>query len=170
VGWTCSARRSAERPPWSPSPNAPPSGTEQLPFLVVGAGDTGQGGLLTATGDALSARAQRTFEVEAFARAAAARKDRARRRACDLRGGDGPHLGAGRGAGAHRASTLAQERGSRLWLMKAALEAEGFPARVAMVRTFATDPNPYRFPNEALFPMGACGSRCQGTSRCGWTR
>src|SRR5262249_39328026 len=35
---------------------------------------------------------------------------------------------------------------------KAALEAEGFPARLAMVRTFATDPSPYRFPNEALFP------------------
>lgn len=137
-----------------PEPNAPPSGTEQLPFLVVGAGDTGPGGLLTATGDALSARAQRTFEVEAFARAAAAGKSgldavRALHAAVMDR-----ISGRDAGLGLTAASTLAQERGSRLWLLKAALEAEGFPARVAMVRTFATDPNPYRFPNEALFPYG----------------
>ena len=135
-----------------PEPNAPPSGTEQLPFLVVGVGDTGPGGLLTATGDALSARAQRTFEVEAFARAAAAGKS-------GLEAVRALHAavmdripGRDSGLGLSAASTLAQDRGSRLWLLKAALEAEGFPARLAMVRTYATDPNPYRFPNEALFP------------------
>src|SRR5262249_1925523 len=57
-----------------PEPNSPPSGTEQLPFLVIGAGDTGPNGLLTATGDALTARAQRTFEVESFAHSVAAGK------------------------------------------------------------------------------------------------
>ena len=141
--------------PLVPEPNGPPSGTEQLPFLVVGAGDTGPGGLLTATGDALSARAQRTFEVEAFARAAAAGKSgvdavRALHAAVMDR-----VPGRDAGLGLTAASTLAQDRGSRLWLLKAALEAQGFPARVAMVRTFATDPNPYRFPNETLFPY-AC--------------
>ena len=135
-------------------PNPPPSGTEQLPFLVVGAGDTGPGGLLTATGDALSARAQRTFEVEAFAKAAAAGKSgveavRAIHSAVMDR-----IPGRDAGLGLTAASTLAQDRGSRLWLLKAALEAQGFPARVAMVRTFATDPSPYRFPNETLFPYG----------------
>jgi hypothetical protein len=138
-----------------PEPNAPPSGTEQLPFLVVGAGDTGPGGLLTATGDALSARAQRTFEVEAFAKAAAAGKSgidavRALHAAVMDR-----IPGRDAGLGLTAAGTLAQDRGSRLWLLKAALEAQGFPARVAMVRTFASDPSPYRFPNEALFPY-AC--------------
>jgi len=135
-----------------PEPNAPPSGTEQLPFLVVGAGDTGPGGLLTATGDALSARAQRTFEVEAFARAAVAGKS-------GLEAVRALHAavmdripGRDSGLALSAASTLAQDRGSRLWLLKAALEAQGFPARLAMVRTFATDPSPYRFPNEALFP------------------
>src|SRR6185369_3316069 len=142
-------------PPLVPEPNAPPSGTEQLPFLVVGAGDTGPGGLLTATGDALSARAQRTFEVEAFAKAAAAGKSgidavRALHAAVMDR-----IPGRDAGLGLTAAGTLAQDRGSRLWLLKAALEAQGFPARVAMVRTFASDPNPYRFPNEALFPY-AC--------------
>ena len=137
-----------------PEPNPPPSGTEQLPFLVVGAGDTGPGGLLTATGDALSTRAQRTFEVEAFAKAAAGGKS-------GVEAVRGIHAAVmdrvpGRDAGLAltAASTLAQDRGSRLWLLKAALEAQGFPARVAMVRTFGTDPNPYRFPNEALFPYG----------------
>ncbi len=135
-----------------PEPNAPPSGTEELPFVVVGAGDTGASGLLTATGDALAARAQRTFEVEAFARAAAAGKSgldavRALHAAVMDR-----IPGRDAGLGLSAASTLAQDRGSRLWLLKAALEAEGFPARLAMVRTFATDPSPYRFPNEALFP------------------
>ena len=135
-----------------PEPNSPPSGTEQLPFLVVGAGDTGPGGLLTATGDALSARAQRTFEVEAFARTAAGGKTgidavRALYAAVMDR-----IPGRDSGLGLSAAGTLAQDRGSRLWLLKAVLEAEGFPARLAMVRTFATDPSPYRFPNEALFP------------------
>ena len=139
-------------PPLVPEPNSPPSGTEQLPFLVVGAGDTGSKGLLTATGDALSARAQRTFEVEAFARAAAGGKSgldavRALHAAVMDR-----IPGRDAGLGLSAASTLAQDRGSRLWLLKAALEAQGFPARLAMVRTFATDPSPYRFPNEALFP------------------
>jgi predicted Zn-dependent protease len=135
-------------------PNAPPSGTEQLPFLIVGAGDTGQGGLLTATGDALSARAQRTFEVEAFARTAAAGKTGLDAVRAIYAAVMDRISGRDAGLGLTAASTLAQERGSRLWLMKAALEAEGFPARVAMVRTFATDPNPYRFPNETLFPYG----------------
>ena len=135
-----------------PEPNAPPSGTEELPFVVVGAGDTGASGLLTTTGDALSARAQRTFEVEAFARTAVAGKSgldavRALHAAVMDR-----IPGRDAGLGLSAASTLAQDRGSRLWLLKAALEAEGFPARLAMVRTFATDPSPYRFPNEALFP------------------
>jgi hypothetical protein len=141
-------------PPLVPEPNSPPSGTEQLPFLVVGAGDTGQDGLLTATGDALIARAQRTFEVEAFAKEAAAGKTgidavRALHAAVMDR-----IPGRDAGLALTAASTLAQDRGSRLWLLKAALEAQGFPARIAMVRTYATDPNPYRFPNEALFPYG----------------
>jgi hypothetical protein len=121
---------------------------------VVGAGDTGPGGLLTTTGDALSARAQRTFEVEAFARAAAAGKTGLDAVRAIYAAVMDRISGRDAGLGLTAASTLAQERGSRLWLMKAALEAEGFPARVAMVRTFATDPNPYRFPNEALFPYG----------------
>jgi tetratricopeptide (TPR) repeat protein len=135
-----------------PEPNAPPAGTEQVPFVVVGAGDEGPQGLLTITADALAGRAQRTFEVEEFARNAAAGKTgldavRAIHAAVNERIG-GRDLGLGTTA----AATLAQERGSRLFLLKAAMESAGFPARLAAVRTFGIDPAPYRFPNDGLFP------------------
>src|SRR5262249_37852508 len=135
-----------------PEPNSPPAGTEQVPFVVVGAGDEGPPGLLTITADALTGRAQRTFEVEAFARNAAAGKTgleavRAIHPARDAR-----IAGRDLGLGAPAAATLAQDRGSRLFLLKAALESAGFPARLAAVRTFGIDPAPYRFPNDQLFP------------------
>src|SRR5262249_29887238 len=131
-----------------------PWGTEQLAFLVVGSGDTGPGGLLTATGDALSARAQRTFEVEAFAKTAAAGKSgleavRALHAAVMDR-----IAGRDTGLGLTAASTLAQDGGRGWWLLRVALEAEGFHARMALVRTFGPARTPYRFPNEALFPSG----------------
>ena len=45
---------------------------------------------------------------------------------------------------------LAQDRGSRLMLLKAGLESLGIPARMAVVRTFSSDPAPYLFPTESL--------------------
>jgi tetratricopeptide (TPR) repeat protein len=135
-----------------PEPNAPPSGTEQLPFVIVGAGDQGQAGLLTMTADAFLGRGQRTAEIDAFAQAAAG----------DKKGLDAvravyaavmeriPGRDAGLAVGA--SSTLAQDRGSRLWLLKAALESLGIPTRLVAVRTFGSDPAPYRFPNENLLP------------------
>jgi tetratricopeptide (TPR) repeat protein len=135
-----------------PDPNAPPSGTEQLPFVIVGAGDQGQAGLLTMTADAFLGRGQRTAEIDAFAQAAAAGKQgldavRAVHAAVMERI---PGRDAGLAVGA--SSTLAQDRGSRLWLLKAALESLGIPTRLVAVRTFASDPSPYRFPNENLLP------------------
>ena len=133
----------------------------------MGAGDTGPGGLLTATGDALSARAQRTFEVEAFAKAAAAGKSgvdavRALHAAVMDR-----ISGRDAGLGLTAASTLAQDRGSRLWLLKAALEAQGFPARVAMVRTFATRPEPVPVPQRGALPVRVSAGGGPRT-RAGW--
>jgi hypothetical protein len=123
-----------------------------VPFVVVGAGDQGPNGLLTNTADALIGRAQRTFEVEEFARNAAAGKSgldavRAIHAAVMER-----IAGRDLSLGANAASTLAQDRGSRLFLLKAALESAGFPARLAAVRSFGIDPAPYRFPNDGLFP------------------
>jgi hypothetical protein len=137
-----------------PEPNGPPAGTEQVPFVVVGAGDQGPAGLLTLTADAVVGRTQRTYEVEEFARNAAKGKS-------GLEAVRAIHSAvmeriAGRDASlsssVNAAATLAQDRGSRLFLLKAALESAGFPARLAAVRSFGTDPAPYRFPNEVLFP------------------
>ena len=48
--------------------------------------------------------------------------------------------------------SIAEGRGSRLWALKASLEALGFPARIAVVRSFAADPAAYLFPSEGLLP------------------
>jgi hypothetical protein len=59
------------------------------------------------------------------------------------------HLGGRDGGLTQSASaSIAQSRGSRLWTLKASLEALEIPARIAMIRTFATDPSSYRFPTD----------------------
>jgi tetratricopeptide (TPR) repeat protein len=139
-------------PPFIPEPEGPPSPNEYLPFVSVGAGQTGNEALLGAVGDAYLDRGQRTFEVEQFARAASAGKSgldavRALYSAVmeRLSGADG-------GIAQSASSSIAQDRGSRLWALKAGLEAIGIPARIAAVRTFGVDPAPYRFPNQSLLP------------------
>jgi tetratricopeptide (TPR) repeat protein len=141
-----------QSPPFLPEPDSPPSANEYLPFVVVGAGDEGEDGLLRMYSDAYFDRGQRTAEVEAFARQAAAGKsgmDAAKAVYAAVM-----HKVAGHDVGLPQsaASTLAQERGSRLWLLKASLEAVGIPTRVAAVRTFSMDPAPYKYPSETLYP------------------
>jgi hypothetical protein len=45
-------------------------------------------------------------------------------------------------------ASVAQDRGSRTWLLVAALRALGLDTRLAAVRTFTADPAPYVFPTE----------------------
>src|SRR5262249_61259308 len=111
-------------------------GTGRVRFGGGGAGGGGPGGLLPTPADVLAGRAQRTFEVEEFARNAAAGKMgleavRAIHAAVNER-----IAGRDLGLGAPAAATLAQDRGSRLFLLTAALESAGFPARVAAVPPF----------------------------------
>lgn len=150
--WEVFTHEERQVAPFIPEPDAPQSANEYLPFVIVGAGTTGNDRLVEAYADAYLERGQVTWEVEAFAREVAGE-----RRGLEavkavhaavmkrIRGRDG-------GLSQSAASTLAQERGSRLWLMKAALEALGYPARLAAVRAFAADPAPYVFPEEALLP------------------
>lgn len=139
-------------PPFIPEPDAPPSPNEYLPFVSVGAGQIGNDALLATVGDAYLDRGQRTFEVEQFAKAATAGKsgvDAARALyAAVMERLSGRDSGIAQSA----SSSIAQDRGSRLWALKAGLEAIGIPARIAAVRTFGVDPTPYRFPNESLLP------------------
>lgn len=142
-------------PPFLPEPDAPPSGNEYLPFVMVGAGDTGNDGLARVYGDAFQDRWIRSAEVEAFAREAVGDKK-------GLEAVKALHAAvmkrfSGRDASLAQsaASTVAQDRGSRLSVMKAGLETLGIPSRVAAVRTFNTDPAPYLFPADAQLPYAA---------------
>lgn len=141
-------------PPLIPEPDSPPSGNEVLPFVSVGAGTLGDEGELSEYADLTLKGSKRTFEVEEFARAAAGKKTG--REAVEAVFAQVMERLLGKDSGRDNASqSLAQGRGSRLYLLKAALEALGFPTRVVAVRTFAVDPAPYRFPSEALWPY-AC--------------
>jgi tetratricopeptide (TPR) repeat protein len=139
-------------PPFIPEPNAPSSANEYLPFVVLGAGTTGNDALVTVYADAFLDRAFINSEVEAFAREAAAGKQGLEAvkalHAAVMKRVTGRDLGLAQSASA----TVSQDRGSRLMLMKAGLEVLGIPSRLAVVRTFSADPAPYLFPESALLP------------------
>jgi predicted Zn-dependent protease len=142
-------------PPYIPEPDSAPSPNEYLPFVSVGSGTQGNHGVVAVYADAFLERGQRSFEVEQFAHAAASGKEGLA--AVQAIHAAVMHKLSGRDSGlpVSASFSLAQERGSRLWAMKAALEAVGITARVALVRTFGTDPANYLFPNEGLLPY-AC--------------
>jgi tetratricopeptide (TPR) repeat protein len=139
-------------PPYIPEPMGPPSGTEWLPFVSVGAGQRGNEGVMTAYADAFLDRGAITHEVARFATQAAG----------EAKGLDAVRAVyaavmkklSGRDAGLpmSAAASVGQDRGSRTWLLQAALTALGFDARLVAVRAFSADPAPYVFPNESLFP------------------
>ncbi|MCP3104591.1 tetratricopeptide repeat protein [Myxococcus sp. K15C18031901] len=142
-------------PPFIPEPDAPPSGNEYLPFVMVGAGATGNESLVRVYGDAFQDRWMRTAEVEDFARKAAEGKKgleavKAVHAAVMAR-----FTGRDNGLGQSAASTVAQDRGSRLSVLKAGLESLGIRTRVAAVRTFNVDPSDYLFPYDSLLPYAA---------------
>lgn len=138
--------------PYIPEPQGPPSGNEFLPFVSVGAGTSGNEGLVAAYADAFLDRGQVTSEVEAFARSAAGGQT-------GLEAVKNIYVAvmdklSGRDAGlvVSAATSVAQDRGSRLWLLYASMKAVGIDVRLAVVRTFTSDPAPYLFPSEQLLP------------------
>jgi hypothetical protein len=139
-------------PPYIPEPNGPPSGNEWLPFVTLGAGATSNRGLVEAYADLFLDKGQVTLEVERFAAEAAAGK--AGREAVQALDAAVRKKLSGRDAGLSMsaASSVAQDRGSRTWLLYASLKALGFDARLAAVRTFQADPAAYVFPAENLLP------------------
>jgi hypothetical protein len=133
-----------------PEPSAPTE-SETLPWLQVGAG-SGQRELVASFADWALLRARPTDSIDALARAAAGDTPRqtaeaiyaAVARAVRGRssGGDfsvpAPHV-------------LAQGRGNRLVVLRAALQSAGISSRIALVRPFGADPAPRRFPRTDLF-------------------
>ena len=149
-------------PPYIPEPMGPASANEWLPFVSVGSGQKGNEGVVHAYADAFLEKGLVTWEVEAFAREAVKALE------TDEKGREVPlgleavkavyaavqHRLSGRDAGlsVSAASSVAQDRGSRVWLIKAALDALGFDVRLVAVRAFTADPASYLFPNEGLLP------------------
>ncbi len=139
-------------PAFLPEPEGPPGANEVLPLVLLGAGSRGQEQLLTAGMDNALERLRPSAEVEVFARAAAGGRTgldavRAVYAAVHTRLG-----GRDAGLGQTATASLAQDRGSRLALLRASLAALGISSRLVAVRTFATDPAPYTFPSDGLFP------------------
>jgi tetratricopeptide (TPR) repeat protein len=144
-------------PPYVPEPQGPPTANEWLPFVSVGAGQEGNEGVLLAYADAFAHKGQVTWEVERFATAAVAPLAvEARTGVEGVRAVYGAVMQklSGRDAGlsTSAAASVSQDRGSRTWLLAAALRALGFTADLVAVRTFTADPAPSLFPNEALLP------------------
>jgi hypothetical protein len=137
-------------PPYIPEPETPWSSNEYLPFVIVGGGTMGFDRLAVWYGDVFHERFRRSAEIEAFARKVTEGKT-------GLEAVKALHSEImkripGRDVGVVQSaiSTLAQDRGSRLMLLKTSLESLGITARIAEVRTFSSDPAPYLFPNDQL--------------------
>lgn len=139
-------------PPFIQEPDGPPSGNEYLPFVQLGAGMRGVDGLIASYADNQLDNARITWEVETFAREAAGGKKGLEAVKAIYAAVMQRLTGRDAGLGVSAASSLAQDRGSRLWTLKTALEANGIPARLAVVRTFSVDPAPYLWPNDSLLP------------------
>lgn len=139
-------------PPYIPEPGGPPSANEWLPFVSVGTGQRGNEGVIRAYADAFLDKGLITHEVEVFARDAV--KGAKGLDAVKVLYGEVQKKLSGRDGGLaiSAATSVAQDRGSRTWLLKASLEALGFDTRLVAVRAFTSDPAPYLFPNEALLP------------------
>jgi predicted Zn-dependent protease len=137
-------------PPFIPEPDAPWSNNEFLPFVMVGAGTTGNERLVWVYADSFYDRTRQNSEVEAFARQAVGDKKGMEAvkalHAAVMQRIPGRDVGLAQSA----ISTLAQDRGSRLMLLKGALESIGIPTRLTLVRPFSSDPAPYLFPTESL--------------------
>jgi cellulose synthase operon protein C len=139
-------------PAFVPEPEGPPAANEVLPLVVVGAGSRGQEQLLTAGMDNSLERLRPSAEVETFARAAAGGRKGLEAVRAIYAAVHGRLLGRDAGLGLSATASLAQDRGSRLALLRASLATLGIPTRLVAVRTFNVDPGPYTFPNEGLFP------------------
>ena len=139
-------------PAFIPEPETPPAANELLPLVLVGAGARGQEALLTAVADAALERLRPNAEVEAFARGATRGRTGVEAVRSLYAAVHARIPGRDAGLALSAAATVALDRGSRLALLKASLEAVGIAARLAAVRTFSVDPAPYVFPGEGLFP------------------
>ena len=136
-----------------PEPGSPGL-LEILPFVQVGVGG-GREAFQLSLGDAVLEATRPTEEIRAYARSV---REAAGRDATPLALARAAHarvardvLGQGSSLAEEASEVLSRGRGSRLTLLKAVLEELGVPSRLTLVRPFAADPAPYRFPGPAEY-------------------
>ncbi|MFL5362735.1 MAG: hypothetical protein ACJ78U_17370 [Myxococcales bacterium] len=137
-------------PPLQPEPHQPGE-SEIMPWLQIGYG-AGQAELVRSIADWALLRARPGSTTDDLARRAAKGTPREtaqeilRLVADAVRG-----RSTGSDFSASSAHVLAQGRGNRLVVLKAALASAKIPSHVVLVRPFNQDPAPYRFPRGELY-------------------
>lgn len=142
-----------------------PGLSEFVPMIQAGSGDGIDGVALTAA-DALLERIRPSAEIEALARSlrnppdAPPRTGEALVRAAheavmNKVEGNGPLTD-------QASHVLSRGRGNRTLVLLAVLDALGIPARVALIRPFYVDPQPWRFPRLELYPVAAVRAEAGG--------
>ena len=128
-----------------------PGESEIMPWAQVGAG-AGQKQLVLSMADWALLRTRQGAATQELARRAAGKSPEETARQIYAAVAQAVR---GRSNGTEFASSashvLAQGRGNRLLVLKAALAAAGIPAHLVLVRPFGGDPAPYRFPRGELF-------------------
>ena len=125
--------------------------SETLPWVQLGTG-SGQKELMRSLADWALLRARPGGATQELAQRAAGREpvETAQRIyaavAQAVRG-----RSSGTDLGSSAAHVLAQGRGNRLLVVKAALASAGIPSHILFVRTFNSDPAPYRFPRGDVY-------------------
>lgn len=151
--WDVATISREEMPTFVREPGAP-SADEVLPFVQAGSGATVEDSL-AALGDFLLDRARPNAEVVRFAQQAAGEKvglaavQAVYEQVMQVVKGPEASLTA------RATATLAEERGSRLVLLKGALGALKIPSRLVLVRPFNVDPAKYRFGSSDLYGFAA---------------
>jgi len=137
-------------PPQPPEPHQPGE-SEIMPWLQVGYG-AGQPNLVRSIADWALLRARPGSASDDLARKAGKATPRETAREIVRLVADAVR---GRSAGTDFATpaahVLAQGRGNRLVVLKAALTSAKIPSHVVLVRPFNQDPSPYRFPRGELY-------------------
>jgi tetratricopeptide (TPR) repeat protein len=133
-----------------PEPHQPGE-NELMPWVQLGVG-AGEKELVRSIADWALLRARPSSSIDQLAREAGgeAPRDKAQRIYARV-----AQLVRGRSQGGDfttsAAQVLLQARGNRLVVLKAALAAAGIGSHIVLVRTFAGDPAPYRFPRTELY-------------------
>ncbi len=145
--WSHSARDVA---PLLPEPHQPAE-TESMPWVQIGAGAS-ERDLVLSIADWALLRSRPSSSTEALAQAS---EGRSPRETAEKIYAAVAQAVRGRSQGTDFTSpaghVLAQGRGNRLVVLKAALAAAGIPSHAVLVRTWGNDPAEHRFPRGDLY-------------------